>query len=245
MYRRLPAGAREILLVAFLFLLYKAGRVLTGEDLQRALDAAAAVSELERFLRLPDEAAVQQLVLPHEGLVRASNAYYAWVHFPLTAATLLWAWRRDRLSYLWIRRAMVILTMGALALHTVTPLAPPRMLSSMGFVDTGYVYGQSVYSGGSALAGWANQLAAMPSLHVGWAVVVALAVVTISRSRWRFLVLVHPVVTALVVVVTANHWWLDGIVAVAVLAVAVALVRPVEGPSAVPSVCRRPEVALS
>ena len=241
---RLPAGVREIALIAVLFLLYKTGRLVTGEEMQRALDGASAVWELERFLHLPNEAALQQAVLPHEGLVQAANAYYAWAHFPVTAGALLWAWWRDRLAYLWIRRATVLLTLGALVLHVAAPLAPPRMLSSMGFVDTGLVYDQSVYATDSALAGMANQLAAMPSLHVGWAAVVALAVVTISRSRWRFLVLLHPVITSLVVVVTANHWWLDGIVSVAMLAVAVTLVRPVAGPSEVSGFCRRTEVAL-
>jgi hypothetical protein len=241
---RLPAGVREIALIAVLFVLYKTGRLVTGEEMQRALDGARPSGSSSGSCTCPNEAALQQAVLPHEGLVQASNAYYAWAHFPVTAGALLWAWWRDRLAYLWIRRATVILTLGALVLHVAAPLAPPRMLSSMGFVDTGLVYGQSVYATDSALAGMANQLAAMPSLHVGWAAVVALAVVTISRSRWRFLVLLHPVITSLVVVVTANHWWLDGIVSVGMLAVAVTLVRPVAAPSEVEGFCRRREVAL-
>jgi hypothetical protein len=65
----------------------------------------------------------------------------------------------------------------------------------------------------------------MPSVHIGWAVLVGLVVVTVSTSRWRWLVLAHPVLTAVVVVVTANHWWLDGVVAVALLAAAVAIDR--------------------
>ena len=244
MRARVPAGVRELGLVVALFMVYKAGRLVSGEQLAAALDGAAAVWSLERSLGLPSELALQQAVLPHDLLVRAANAYYAWVHFPLTAGTLIWVWFRDRDSYLWIRRAMTVLTLGALVLHVVAPLAPPRMVSRLGFVDTGEVYGQSVYATDSALAGMANQLAAMPSLHVGWAAVVALAVVMIGRSRWRFVALAHPVVTALVVVVTANHWWLDGIVSLGLLAVAVALVRPAARPAEVAGFRPRAEVAL-
>jgi len=227
--QRIPAGVRELALVLGLFLLYKFGRLLNSQELGEALSDANGVAAVERVLRLPSELALQQALLGHETLIQAANLYYAWAHFPVTAGVLLWAWFRDRGSYLWIRRAMALLTMGALVLHVVAPLAPPRMLPDLGFVDTAQVHGQSVYASESALAGLANQLAAMPSLHVGWAAVVALTVVTISSSRWRFLVLVHPVLTALVVVVTANHWWLDGIVSLSMLAVAVALVRPAAG----------------
>jgi hypothetical protein len=244
MRARVPAGVRELGLVVALFMVYKAGRLVSGEQLAAALDGAAAVWSLERSLGLPSELALQQAVLPHDLLVRAANAYYAWVHFPLTAGTLIWVWFRDRDSYLWIRRAMTVLTLGALVLHVVAPLAPPRMVSRLGFVDTGEVYGQSVYAADSAVGGLANQLAAMPSLHVGWAAVVALAVVMIGRSRWRFVALAHPVVTALVVVVTANHWWLDGIVSLGLLAVAVALVRPAASPTEVAGFRPRAEVAL-
>jgi PAP2 superfamily len=92
-------------------------------------------------------------------------------------------------------------------------------MASLGFVDTGRLYGQSVYT--QLGRGASDQLSAMPSVHIGWAVLVGLVVVTVSTSRWRWLVLAHPILTAVVVVVTANHWWLDGVVAVALLAAAV------------------------
>ena len=69
----------------------------------------------------------------------------------------------------------------------------------------------------------ADQLSAMPSVHVGWALIVGLGVVHISRSRWRWLALLHPLVTVLVVVVTANHYWMDGILEVGILAAVLVL----------------------
>ena len=97
-------------------------------------------------------------------------------------------------------------------------MAPPRLLPELGFVDTAHLFGQSVY-GAVVGEGSFDQLSAMPSVHVGWAVAIGLAVVLVSTSRWRWLVLAHPIITIYVVVVTANHWWLDGIVAVAILLV--------------------------
>jgi MFS superfamily sulfate permease-like transporter len=87
--------------------------------------------------------------------------------------------------------------------------------------DTAALYHQSVY--GSVAGFNADQLSAMPSVHVGWAILVAIAVITVARSRWRWLVLLYPVLTSLAVVVTANHFWLDGVVAGVVLAAVLAV----------------------
>ena len=89
------------------------------------------------------------------------------------------------------------------------------MLPSSGMVDTAIEYGQSVYS---ATAGFnPDQLSAMPSVHVGWAVLVAILIIGAARTRWRWLWLLYPAATTLIVAVTANHFWADGIVATAVL----------------------------
>jgi hypothetical protein len=82
-------------------------------------------------------------------------------------------------------------------------------------VDTAVVYNQSVYG---TIGGFqADQLSAMPSVHVGWAVLVAIAVCSVTKSRWRYLAVAHAALTVFVVVVTGNHFWADGIVAVALL----------------------------
>jgi hypothetical protein len=142
------------------------------------------------------------------------------VHTPLTATVLLWLsiWRPKAYSH--VRWTMVALTGLALIGHIAFPLAPPRMMP--GFVDTGLRFGQSVY-GPDHTGGAVNQFAAMPSLHVGWAALIALSMILITRSRWRWLWLLHPVITFTVVVVTANHYWLDGLVALALLALSLPL----------------------
>jgi hypothetical protein len=75
----------------------------------------------------------------------------------------------------------------------------------------------------------ADQLSAMPSVHVAWAVLIAMVVIGSSSSRWRWAVLVHPALTAVVVVITGNHFWLDGVVAVALIPPALAVLRAAAG----------------
>jgi hypothetical protein len=105
------------------------------------------------------------------------------------------------------------------------PVAPPRMLSSLGFVDLAARYGESVYGAAGAAGAnvGADQLSAMPSVHVCWSVLVAWAVITASTSRWRWLILAHPIVTVFVVVATGNHYWADGIVSIAIVSVVLAV----------------------
>jgi len=131
-------------------------------------------------------------------------------------AMLVWLFVRHRDGYPAVRNAVAASTAICLLISLV-PVAPPRMLTSLGFVDLAARYGQSVYVALGSTAG-ADQLSAMPSVHVAWAVLVAWVVITRSTSRWRWLILLHPAITVFVVVATGNHFWADGIVAASVVA---------------------------
>jgi hypothetical protein len=184
-----------------------------------ALGRSRWIWHFERLVRLPSEASVQHLALPHPLLVQFCNLYYDSLHFPVLITTMVWLFVRHRDAYRRRRTTLVVFT-GACLLIQLIPVAPPRMLAGTGLVDTAVLYHQSVY--GSVAGFNADELSAMPSVHVGWAVLVAVAVITTARSRWRWLALLYPAATTLVVVVTANHFWLDGIVAAAVLGLVVA-----------------------
>ncbi|MFF5076653.1 phosphatase PAP2 family protein [Actinoplanes sp. NPDC000266] len=229
-------AARELLLVAVLFLAYKFGRILVEGHVDEAMRNAASIWDFERLLHLPSESALQGSLLSHTFWVRAANCFYAYVHFPATAITLIWMYVKRPEIYLWMRRTLATLTAFALVVHALYPLAPPRMLTPAGMVDTGRLFGPSVY-GSPSTDTLSNQYAAMPSLHVGWAVVVALALVAASAGhRWRWVWLAHPVITLFVVVVTGNHYWVDAVAAVGLLAVVLALVpRPVVPAAAEPA----------
>jgi len=212
--------AREIALVLGLYSLWRIAGQLSVVHTQGAERRGLDIWHLEQALHLPSELTLQRAVLPHAWLVQVANVYYAVVHVPALIAMLVWLFVRHRDRYPAVRNALALLT-GACLLIQLVPVMPPRLVPSLGFVDTGHFYGQSVYT--QLGRGASDQLSAMPSVHVGWAVLVGLVVITASTSRWRWLVLAHPIATALVVVVTANHWWLDGIVAVGLLAAAVAV----------------------
>ncbi|MFI8500395.1 phosphatase PAP2 family protein [Streptomyces sp. NPDC085524] len=226
---------RELLLVAGLFAVYKAGRTLSTGRTADAFRNAGWTWDAERALHLPGEGAVQRLLLHGDALVHTANTYYAAVHFPATALFLVWLYVRRPGHYLWARRVLAVVTGAALVLHLAFPLAPPRMLEAAHLVDTGQVYGPTVYGAEPAADTMANQFAAMPSLHFGWALMLALGMIAATASRWRALWLLHPLVTLLVVVGTANHYWLDSIVAAVLLGVALLLVprppRPLRTPS--------------
>ncbi|MET7548155.1 phosphatase PAP2 family protein [Streptomyces sp. NPDC005479] len=220
-----PPLVRELLLVVGLFAIYKLGRQAASGHVEEAYRNAGHVWDLERAVHLPGEGAVQGALLHSETLVHLANTYYAIVHFPATLLFLAWLYWRRPLHYVWSRRILAVLTGAALALHLLFPLAPPRMLAAAGLVDTGQVYGPTVYGDTPATDSMANQFAAMPSLHFGWALMVAVGLIVATRSRWRWLWLLHPLVTLLVIVGTANHYWLDSIVVSALLAVALAALR--------------------
>ncbi|MFK4145021.1 phosphatase PAP2 family protein [Streptomyces sp. NPDC004065] len=218
-----PPLVREFLLVAGLFLAYKLGRRLAAGHTGEAFRDAHRVWDLERAVHLPGEGQVQSLLLHGTLPAHLANTYYATVHFPATAAFLVWLYARRPAHYVWARRVLAAVTAAALVAHLAFPLAPPRMLASAGLVDTGRVYGPSVY-GPPRTDHLSNQFAAMPSLHFGWALMVAVGLVVATRSRLRALWLLHPLLTLLVIVGTANHYWLDAVVAAGLLAIALAVI---------------------
>lgn len=225
-----PPLVRELPLVVFLYLAYKFGRRAANGQFGEALDNAEWVWRLERALRLPGEKAVQDLLLHSEAVIRFVNVYYATVHFPAIVVFLVWMYWRRPGHFVWVRWVLTWLTGAALVLHLLFPLAPPRLFRQTRMMDTGVVYGPAVY-GKPEADSMANQFAAMPSLHVGWAVFIAVALIVVTRGRLRWLWLLHPLITLVAVVGTGHHYWLDGLVAVAILAVVLAVLRPPRPPA--------------
>ena len=216
------AAARETALVLALFSFWQLAGRLSLLRLDEARGRGLWIWHFERAVHLPSEVTIQRWFLPYPTLIKAFNVYYATMHFPGLIVFLIWLWVRHREHYPPVRNVVAMTTAAYLVIQLI-PVAPPRMFQQLGFVDTALRYGQSVY--GAVGSGFADQLSAMPSVHVGWAVLVAAYVITISPSPWRWLVLVHTGLTILIVTVTANHWWLDGIVAVMLLAVSYVVER--------------------
>lgn len=210
---------QETALVIGLFALWQYAGSFSVMGPSGALSRARWIWHFERAIHLPSETAIQRLFLPHPLLIQFFNLYYDVLHFPVLIATLIWlfVWHRGRYGR-W-RTTLAAFT-GISLLVQFIPVAPPRMLAGTGLVDTAVIYHQSVYSNATGFD--PDQLSAMPSVHVGWAILVAIALITTVRSRWRWLAVLYPAMTTLAVIVTANHFWLDGIAAAIILLVVLA-----------------------
>ncbi len=221
------AFARELAIMFTLYAVWRLANRLSLMQVDGAMWRGRWLWDLERSWHLPSEQAVQQMVLPHPLLVQIANVYYAVAHVPAMLIFLVWLFALHRPRYPKIRNALAITT-GACLLIQLIPLAPPRLLPELGVLDTPLLYHQSVY--GQIGTGIAAQLSAMPSVHVAWALLVGIGAVMVSSSRWRWLVLAHPALTVWVVVVTGNHFWLDGGAAAVILVLALLAQRwsPVE-----------------
>jgi hypothetical protein len=234
---------RETALVMGLFALWQYAGSFSVLGPGGALGRASWIWQFERTTHLPSETAIQQFFLPHPLLVQFFNLYYDGLHFPVLIACLVWLFVRHRASYGRWRTTLAAFT-GISLLVQLIPVAPPRMLPDTGLVDTGVIYHESVYSNATGFN--ADQLSAMPSVHVGWAILVAIAVIMTARSRWRWLAVLYPVMTTLAVVVTANHFWLDGVAAAVILALVLAvqsLVRRVFAARTAPATEANPALA--
>ena len=220
---------RELGLLAGLYAGYSAARLLGDADLAGATANAHDLLAVERSLHLDVEGPANDAVQAWPLLAIVASYWYSLLHYVVTPAVLVWVYRRRHGDYPRVRNALVIASAIGLVGFTLLPMAPPRMLP--GFVDTLASTSGAGWWGGEAsapkgLGALTNQLAAMPSLHVGWAVWVAWVVVGLSTHRWvRMVAVAYPVITTLVVVATANHYLLDAVAGAAVVAVGFRLAR--------------------
>jgi hypothetical protein len=215
--RGLAPFAREAGVIAALYSVWMLAATLSQTHTAGAFGRGRWIYRVERRWHIGSEQVLQNALLRHPDLARTANLYYATMHFTALFAFLLWVFMRHRDRYSTVRTTVIRFTLLSLLIQFI-PVAPPRLYPDLGFVDVAQRFGESVYSFGLG----ADELSAMPSVHVGWAVLIGAAVIWISRSPWRWLFLLHPVLTVLVVTATANHWWADGIVAAGLVALVAA-----------------------
>jgi hypothetical protein len=227
----------EVALILGLYAAWQYAGSLSVGGFEEADEAGLFLARLEEWLLWPSEAALQQQILGNDALVAAADSYYAGLHTPVFVVTLAWVLVFRRRDWPFVRTTVVLVTAACLLIQ-FKPVAPPRLLPELGIVDTALANGRSVYA---AIPG-ANQFSAMPSVHIAWAAAVALIVIISARSRWRWLILVYPLATLWVVVVTGNHFLIDGVVAILLLgaAVAVTLGFPSQRPARLADAFGRP-----
>jgi hypothetical protein len=214
----------EALAIAWLCSLYDTITNLAPLRLHAALGHAQALLHLEQSLHFDPELGLDRWLAGHHTLGLAVSDYYDNAHFVVTLGLLGWLWWRRTDIYRPLRNSLVLVNLLAFIVFWRYPVAPPRMLK--GFTDVV----ASTHAIGSwhtgALASHANELAAMPSLHMAWAAWCAAALWQLSRRRWvRAVAVLYPCLTAIAVLATGNHFVLDILGGLVAMALAVLIVR--------------------
>lgn len=208
------AFVRESAIIAALYAMWMRAQRLDPFGSEGGFDRGLSVYEWSKRLQIDHERTVHGWVLGRPLLEQASNLYYGGMHVPGVGILLVWLFVRHR-HRLPVWRTTLALTTAACLVIRWVPVAPPRFFPELGFVDIAALHNQSVY--GPVGTGVSGQFAAMPSIHVAWAVLVGAAAMMVTRSNWRWLGVAHAILTLFVVTSTANHWLLDGVVGAALI----------------------------
>ncbi len=216
------APFREAAIIALLYSLWGLIGVYNIANYRGAIGRGQDIWRIERWFHLPSEAWMQGPALHHPLFGKLLNQYYIYGHVNAIMAVLIWLWFRHRNEYARGRLILILFTLTSVMVQWV-PVAPPRFLPGRHIVDIGRLYNQTLYH--SIATGSADQLAAMPSVHVGWAILVAAIVWRSTKSRWRYVVALHPVLMLYDVVATGNHYWADGIVALWLLLIVLGVLK--------------------
>jgi PAP2 superfamily len=214
-------------LIAAAMLLYFGIRNLTAGNADTAFVNADRLIELERWLGIDWESAVQSATVGSDAVVTLANWVYIWGHWPviLGVATVLYIHRRSH--YYLLRNAMFASGLIGFALFALFPVAPPRLID-MGLVDT--VTQRSDAYRALQPPGLTNQYAAFPSLHAGWNLLVAIVVVmAVAGVALRLVALALPIAMSLAVVLTANHFVIDVAGGILVVLVGLAIAIWIQG----------------
>lgn len=163
-------------------------------------------------------------------LANISDYYYAVMHFIIVITVLVWVYIRHPMNYRSTRTALYAANGLAAVGFWFYPLAPPRLMTSPHFIDTVVKYHTWGSWGSGNVSKISNQFAAMPSLHIGWSLWAGLTLFMLSRRWWlRALGLAYPLATFFVIIGTANHFVLDAVGGVVVLALGFAVQRLLTG----------------
>src|SRR5215207_5565843 len=220
--RLFPRGGRDLLWQIVLFCgaywLYRLVRGQVWDQSAAAFEHARQIVDLERALHLFVEPHVQSWAIG-TGWVDDLGAWmYLNTHFVVTTCTLAFIYLFRNEHFYFVRNMFMVAMVLALIGYVIYPTAPPRMLPELGFSDS--VSEFTGVSSDATVNALFNPYAAVPSMHVGFALMLAVPMIRMAKHRWtKLLWCVYPPIVTAVVVVTANHWVLDAAAGAAVAAV--------------------------
>jgi hypothetical protein len=217
LHHRQPKWWQEVVLIGVGYWIYGQVRNLVPEQESIALRHGRGVQHLQDALHLNFERSVNRFVADHEPIAQVMNYYYATLHFVVTLGCLIWLYRAHPRIYRGARTILFATSLIALAGFYLYPLAPPRLLPQYGYIDTVLKFHTWGSLADPKIAEHSNQYAAIPSLHIGWALWCGVSIYLCARRPWvRALGAIYPWGTLLVIVGTANHFVIDAIAGLAV-----------------------------
>jgi PAP2 superfamily len=218
-------GLKQITIVLVAVWAYELARRLIEPNWAVATENARRIAELEQALSFAWEQSVQRAFLGLPELVEAMNLFYFVGHFLLTGLFFIWLYHRSKDGFRSFRNGFLAATAIAVIIHWQFPTAPPRLITGLGITDTLRLF-WNVDIGSPRVEGFSNPVAAVPSLHAGWAVGVGVGLVRYATHRWlKVLGVLYPLAVTLTIVVTGNHFIFDALAGAAVLAAGFLIVK--------------------
>lgn len=210
---RLPNGwldaGRQVVLFVFAELCYETVRGVAEGKRVEAFANAASIINFERATGTFFEPSLQSALIDQRWIIDAANFMYVNSHFVITTAFLIWLYFYKNPSFYFVRNMFMVAMALALVGYVLVPTAPPRLVPNAGFVDTIATYAQ-VKHDSAMVSLFINPFAAVPSMHVCFSLLVGIpAAMLVSRPVFKFLWLCYPAMVFFVVLVTANHFWVD------------------------------------
>ena len=213
--RWLPKGGADALVQLSLFvvadILYETVRGIAESNPAVAFSNARAIVDFEQSTGLFFEQGLQAWAMGQRVLIDAANFMYVNSHFVITTGALVWLYLRHNERFYFVRNMFMVAMGLALVGYVLMPTAPPRFFPELGFVDT-IAYYVNVQHDSGLVALFFNPYAAVPSMHVAFALMVSVPALLVVRSRIaKALWAVYPLVVTFVVIVTGNHWFMDAV----------------------------------
>jgi PAP2 superfamily protein len=215
-------AARQWLLFAGAYYVYRIARGLVDGHANVAYQHARDIVGFERGLHTFIEPDIQTWAIDHRVFIDVANWMYVNSHFVVTTAFLIWLYTARNHAYYFVRNMFLVAMVFALVGYVAFPTAPPRFLPEWGFQDTvADFFGNGVAQSANVLY---NPYAAIPSMHVAFALMVAIPAIQLVRRRalkimWAF----YPLIVTFVVISTGNHFWVDAALGVVVAALSAAV----------------------
>ena len=213
--RWLPKGGSDALVQLSLFvmadILYETVRGVAESNPAVAFSNARAIVDFEQSTGLFFEQGLQAWAMGQRVLIDMANFMYVNSHFVMTTGALVWLYLRHNDRFYFVRNMFMVAMGLALVGYVLMPTAPPRFFPELGFVDT-IAYYVNVKHDSGLVALFFNPYAAVPSMHVAFALMVSVPALLVVRSRVaKALWAAYPLVVAFVVIVTGNHWFMDAV----------------------------------